>query len=176
MQFAAGKSGASGFSLIELMIASTVLVVGLLGGIGVICVATANNSRSRLNTTAATLAESIMERITAIPANTATTMTDCKGNTFVLNTAVGGSPLVNSGAFGGVQADFSQPPVPGYQMQYLVCTSSQGLPYDVRWTIDPGPTPSTQLVTVSAKALPGTTTPVAVFAKPVTLRTLRGSF
>ena len=58
---------ARGFSLIELMIAMVVLAVGLLGGIMVIGVAKANNGRSKLHTTAVTLAESTMEKIVAIP-------------------------------------------------------------------------------------------------------------
>ena len=57
-----------GFSLIEVMIATVVLVVGLLGGIAVIAVATANDGRSKLHSTAILLAQSTMEKIAAIPA------------------------------------------------------------------------------------------------------------
>jgi len=64
---ARNKKMARGFSLIELMIAMVVLAVGLLGGIMVIGVAKANNGRSKLHTTAVTLAESTMEKIVAIP-------------------------------------------------------------------------------------------------------------
>jgi prepilin-type N-terminal cleavage/methylation domain-containing protein len=64
----AGKRGkARGFSLIELTMAMSVLAIGLLGGIVVIGMATANNGRSKLHTTAVTLAESTMEKILAIP-------------------------------------------------------------------------------------------------------------
>src|ERR1700727_1592145 len=49
-----------GFSLIELMIAMAVLAVGLLGGIMVIVMSTANNGKSKLHTTAVNLAESTM--------------------------------------------------------------------------------------------------------------------
>lgn len=176
------QAGAEGFSLIEVLIAMVVLAVGLLGGISVICVATANNGRSRLNTTAATLAESTLERIMAVPvratgANAVTTLTDCKGNTFTINTAPGGLAVINAGAFGGVQEDFSQLPAAGYSMQYVVCSSRQGIPYDVRWTVDAGPTIGTEMVTVSAKPLPGTATAAGtVFSRPVTLRSLRGDF
>jgi prepilin-type N-terminal cleavage/methylation domain-containing protein len=166
-----------GFSLIELMIAMTVLVVGLLGSMGIIFVATASNGRSKLNTTAATLAESTMERIVTIPqsatgAAALTSITDCAGNTIIVNTVPGGSPLLSSGAFADV--DFNQPAVPGYSMVYTVCPAGTGVPYDVRWRIDPGPTPRTQLVTVSAKALAGNVSPVAVFSRPRTLHQLRG--
>ncbi len=81
-----------GFSLIELMIAMAVLGVGLLGGIVVIAVASANDGRSKLHSTAVTLAESTMEKIIAIPqqaagADAETTMTDCAGTPFVIETA-----------------------------------------------------------------------------------------
>ena len=171
----ASRPSQRGFSYIELMIAMAVLTVGLLGGIAVICAATANNGRSKLHTNAAALAESTLEKIIALPQGGATTLTDCQGNVFTIQTAVlaAGAPAVIN-VFGGTQINFSQAPVAGYSMQYAICTPGQGISYDVRWRIDAGPTPSTELVTVSAKALPGTTAPAASFAMPVTLRGLRG--
>src|SRR5262245_36459799 len=105
-----------GFSLIELMIAMVVLAVGLLGGIMVIVVATTNNSRSKLHSTAATMAQSTMEKILAIPKRAAgaaamTKITDCAGNTFTIQTAPGGSPLIRRGAFAG-SINFSRAPLP----------------------------------------------------------------
>lgn len=171
-----GAKAQRGFSYLELMIAMVVLAVGLLGGIAVLFAATANNGRSKLHTTAAALAESTLEKIVALPQGAATTVSDCQGNVFNVSTADAGAnstPLITS--FGASQVDFSQPPVTGYSMQYAVCTAGQGVSYDVRWRIDPGPTPSTQLITVSAKALPGTATPAVAFVRPVTLRGLRGA-
>lgn len=168
-----------GFSLIELMIAMTVLVIGLLGSMGIIFVATASNGRSKLNTTAATLAESTMERIVTIPqsasgtaANTA--ITDCAGNAFVVATSLGGSPLISGGAFDAT-VDYSQPATLNYSMLYTVCPAGSGVTYDVRWRIDAGPTPATQLVTVSAKPLTSNANPAATFARPVTLHAYRGN-
>ena len=167
----------SGFSLIEVMMAMLVLAVGLMGSIGMICVAAASNGGSKLNTTAATLAESTMERIVTIPAGAAgnsalTSLTDCQGNVFTMDSSQGGSPLTTSGAFTGV--DFRQPAVPNYSMQYVMCSGGQGMTYDVRWRVDPGPTPSTDLVTVSVRstAVAGS---AAALARPITLRTLRGN-
>ncbi len=159
-----------GFSLIELMIAMTVLAIGLLGGIAFIAVATASNGRSRLNTTAATLAESTMERIVAIPqkatgAAALTTLTDCSGQSFTINTAPGGSPLIASGALAG-SVDYSQPAV----------ASRTGVTYDIRWRIDPGPTHSPQLVTVSARSLTGAGAPAAKLVRPFPLYQLRGDY
>src|SRR5579864_422188 len=161
-----------GFSLIELMITMVVLAVGLLAGLGMIIAAIASNGGPKTNTATATLAESTMERIVAVPlspsgVSSPTSLSDCAGNNFTINTAAGGSPLVTT--TWGVSADFQQPPVPGYSMLYVNCATGQGLTYDIRWTIEPGPTPSTELVTVSARAVGTNTGPAAPFVRPVTL-------
>lgn len=169
-----------GFSLIELMAAMVVLAVGLLGGIAVIAVANANDGRSRLHSTAVTIAQSTMEKIVAIPtsaANTETTITDCAGP-HTVETAVpvapGVSPaLVDSGAFVGT-IDFSQPTITNYWMDYAICSAEGNVIYDVRWRIDPGPTPATQLVTVSVKPKAGVGPAQLTLA--YTLRQLRGDF
>lgn len=166
-----------GFSLLELAIAMAVLLVGLLGGIVVIGVASANNGRSKFHTTAATLAESTMERILAIPETATgtaaqTQITDCSGNTYTVETAAGGSPLVPSGgAFSG-SIDFSKAAKPNYSMNYTMCSTSGGT-YDVRWRVDSGPTRSTQLITVSVKSISANG---ALLTLPYTLHQLRGDF
>ena len=169
-----------GFSLIEVTIAMAVLVIGLLGGIVVIGVASANDGRSKLHSTAMTLAQSTMEKIVAIPsnsANTQTALTDCGGTAHTIETVVpagGNSPaLISSGAFAGT-IDFSQPTVANYSMVYVTCSTGGNVGYDVRWRIDPGPTPATQLVTVSAKPL--VSAGAAQFTLPYTLHQLRGNF
>jgi prepilin-type N-terminal cleavage/methylation domain-containing protein len=163
-------TGQAGFSLIEVMLAILVLGIGLLGSIGMICAAAASNSGSKLNTTAATLAESTMEKIVAMPQGGAAlpNLTDCKGNTFSMGTTVSNNPP-DPGVI-----DFRQPPVPNYSMLYVMCSSGQDITYDVRWRVDPGPSPATELVTVSVKS--GVSAgPVAALARPITLRTLRGN-
>jgi len=167
-----------GFSLIEVTVAMSVLAVGLLGSIVVIGVASANDGRSKLHSTAVTLAQSTMEKIVAIPANAVgtdaeTKMTDCTGNTYLIETAAGGSDLITSGAFTG-SVDFSKPVVANYAMVYATCGAASNVKYDIRWQIDAGPTPATQMVTVSARPL--VTAGAAQFTLPYTLHQLRGNF
>src|SRR5207302_10042702 len=127
---------ARGFSLIEVMIATVVLVVGLLGGIAVIAVATANDGRSKLHSTAILLAQSTMEKIAAIPAaagNTQTTLTDCAGTPHTIETAVlapgGGPALIDTGAFAGT-IDFSQATVANYSRVYVTCSTGANVGFD----------------------------------------------
>lgn len=173
---------AKGFSLIELMVAMLVLAFGLVAGAAVISTAIATNGRARFDTTATALAESVMEHIVAIPsraqsAAALTSMTDCAGTTFTMNTVQGGAPLIQAGPFTG-NVDFLQAPVGEYSMRYTICSAGQNMLYDVRWRIDPGPTPFTQLVTVAAKNVgqAGNSAGGNRFALPVRLRTIRGTF
>jgi prepilin-type N-terminal cleavage/methylation domain-containing protein len=178
----AGK--ARGFSLIEVMIAMAVLSVGLLGGMVVIAMATANDGRSKLHTTAMTLAQSTMETILSVPPGAAglgtqRTIPDCTGGpAFTVETGPAGatlpvgSPLITSGAFAG-SVDFSQARVPNYSMLYVMCSVGSNVAYDIRWTIEQGPTPSTRWVTVSAKPV---ASGAAQFTLPFTLRQLKGGF
>jgi prepilin-type N-terminal cleavage/methylation domain-containing protein len=162
-----------GFSLLELMIAVCVLAIGILGGMGVICAATASNGSSKINTAAATLAESTMERILAVPPNATgaaavTSVSDCSGNAFVMSTVPGGSPVSN-GLFPGI--DYAQPQIANYSMTYVTCS---GLSFDVRWRVDNGPTPSTQMITLSVKSLRNAANPAASFTRKLTLHSVRG--
>ncbi len=159
------RTTTAGFSLLELMIAVSVLTVGILGGMGVICAAMASNGNSKLNTAGAMLAQSTMEKIMAAPQQAATSMSDCNGNTFPVSTVLGGGAS-------GLNIDFTQPPVQNYSMTYVTCS---GLAFDVRWRIDVGPTPSTQLVTVSVKSLRSAAAPAAALARKFTVRSLRGN-
>jgi hypothetical protein len=57
-------------------------------------------------------------------------------------------------------------------MRYVMCSTGGSVAYDVRWRIDPGSTPSTQLVTVSAKPVVKN----GIATLPYTLHQERGNF
>ena len=182
----------SGFSLIELLIAMIVLVVGLLGGMIVILTAIASNARNRFDTAAVALAQSTMDRIVVLTISAGiqtTSITDCDGTAHSMTTAPGGAALVDlSGISNGVQAiDFTQNPVAGYQMLYKLCATgaADGLPtgnpqlYDVRWNVsNPINGGSTELVLVAAKNVTedgNGARQTRFFNVPATLRALRGN-
>lgn len=171
-----------GMTLIELMIALTVLVVGLLGTLTIMTIAVAANGRNRLDSSSSTMVQMVSEKITSIPANTTgtpalLTITDCNpaGSPTAdhsVNTAGtssgAGAPLDSNG-----NVDFTQATVDGYSMTYYACgTSGRQVLYDVRWNIQTK-TRYAKLITVSAR-MSGAGSDLKYFATPVTVRTIMG--
>jgi hypothetical protein len=174
-----------GFSLVELTIAMFVLTVGVLGGMTMIIMGMTRNNTNRVDTTATNAAQTVMEAIAGVPANSVTPftgITDCTGTQKSINPTAG----IAAGGAGaglmpnGIDIDFSQGPVAGYQMNYIVCnnaanTNGLQVVYDVRWHITPvGPGSIAKMVIVSARQ------PFVAGSKgigaitPVTLRTIVG--
>jgi prepilin-type N-terminal cleavage/methylation domain-containing protein len=159
-----------GMSLVELMIAMVVLLVGLVGSMSLVAISMGNNGRSKQQSNSTIVAQGITEKIASMRATLAPVLpvTDCAGNAFNVNTVAGGSPVTASG-----DIDFTQAPVAGYQMLYTDCgTNGRQLIYDIRWNIQQ-PTPNVKILVVSAKRQT-TGTDLKVFSLPVTIRTLIG--
>jgi hypothetical protein len=180
MELTKGKvrSSQRGMSLIELMIASVVLIVGVLGCAALIPVAIGTNSRNRQQSNSTVIAQMTMEKIISLPITTVTgTITDCAGTANNINTtgSVGGtgSTLLPTGAIDFSQARGGAGAPAGYYMLYKTCATLVGqATYDIRWNIQ---TPSTyvKLVTVSAQ-LKGSGTNRIMYSVPVTIRSMVG--
>jgi prepilin-type N-terminal cleavage/methylation domain-containing protein len=159
-----------GMTLIELMIAMVVLLVGIVGSMALIAYAIGGNNRSRQQSNATVIAQMLAEKISSQKASLSNNLSvsDCTGTTSTVYTAAGGGALTSGG-----DVDFTQSAVTGYQMYYTDCGSSgKQMIYDVRWTITQ-PSTYTKLVIVSAK-MKGAGTDVKVFSLPVSVRTLVG--
>lgn len=159
-----------GMSLIELMIALVVLLVGVVGSMSLIGLSVGGNGRSRQQSNSTALVQMVAEKISSVKASTSPTLTitDCAGNSSTIATAVGGSALTSVGA-----VDFTQSPVSTYQMLFTDCaTGGMQFTYDVRWNITQ-PTPYIKFLTVSAQKQ-NAGTDVKFFSLPVTIRTLIG--
>ena len=169
----------AGVSMIELMMAGAILVIASLGMIGLIVGSIATNNRNKIDSTQTMLAGSILEQINSTLIGSGTsTLTDCAGTSFTVNTAAGGANL------SGGKIDFTQATPPAnYYMIYRLntpCTSTgalQGI-YDVRWHVDVVGAPltptSTYLLTVGAK-LQNHGEGNLLFSLPVTLRVMSGN-
>lgn len=168
-----------GFTLIELMIAITVLGIGMLGAIALMLMGMQGDSRSKTDTTATVLDQEVIELYSTLknyPQPTFVTIYDCAlngangheadlgqgakplGNGAVLYTA-GTAPTTSQ--IGDI--DWTQPlptlataATPGYAMEYQTCS---GDIYEVRWNVmdlTPNPAPAgttgrLSMLTVSAR-------------------------
>jgi hypothetical protein len=165
-------------SLIEMMIACIVLLVGVIATVSLIPLAIGTNAKNRQQSNSTVISQMIMEKILSLPPGAPTpTLTDCTGSSTNINatgTATGaGATLLSNG-----DADFSQTAgssgdPAGYYMLYTVCGSNgQQSIYDVRWHIVT-PSPYVEQVTVSAKLKGSGTNPV-LFSPTVSIRSMIG--
>ena len=162
----------SGMSLVELLIAMVVLMVGLVASLALVAISMTNNGRSRQQGNSTIVSQMITEKISSVRATTSPLLqiTDCAGNIFnVSTTAGGGSPLTATG-----DVDFAQAPVAGYQMLFTDGgTNGRQITYDVRWNIQ-APSPNVKLLVVSTKRQNSLGGDLKYFSLPVTIRTLIG--
>ncbi len=161
-----------GMTLIELMIAMLVLAVGIIASMGLIVRAISGDGWSKQLSNSTVLAQTVTERIMAIPAtnNTIVTITDCANNVSNVNTNPGGAALLSTG-----EVDFTQSAVTNYQMYYTDCdTNGRQATYDIRWNVQAiANSTNVKLLTVSSR-LKNAGTSAVVFAPEATVRTIVG--
>jgi prepilin-type N-terminal cleavage/methylation domain-containing protein len=183
----------SGLTLIELMIAMTVLAVGLAGIMAIVIASLYGNAKNRTDTASTMLSQMVIEQMADVPASLNTTLqvTDCAGTVWRISTAAGGATLKTTNSFPvwvvgdvdfNVAAAYGAAPGNGYGMAYVACgtNGSTGLTYDVRWNVQPSGGGTTKRVVVAARVrgTAGTTAGGAnniYFAIPAQLKTILGS-
>jgi Tfp pilus assembly protein PilV len=181
--------GERGMGLLELLIAMTVLTVGMLGSMVMILTGMQSNSRNKTDTTATVLDQEILETFATLknyPQAGSVAIYDCSGNSVFYLASYGqgsfasggnGAPLTSTG-----DIDWTQPTptlataaTAGYAMQYTNCS---GDTYEVRWNVrDAENAPSSKsrlsILTVSSRLKAAKNSHQAMlFAPPTTLRTL----
>ena len=179
----------SGVTLIELMFACFVLVVGMLGVLAMLLMAIQSNARARFDTTGTMLAQMVMEQINVLPTNAEDalgnsvqqiTLVDCATPThaaanLVINvqSGTGGAAVGANLTNNNTEIDWTQTyaSVPtGYKMTYHSCGDTE---FEVRWHIEQS-TSLTKYVVVSARQKFFNTKNTAMFSPPTTLRTISG--
>jgi prepilin-type N-terminal cleavage/methylation domain-containing protein len=194
------RLGESGMSLLELMIAMTVLTVGLLGSMVMILTAMETNSRSKTDNYATILDQEIMEKFATLnnyPKSGSVTIYDCAliggsadahlasllqgaygtGNGATLYTSSTVPAGYNVGDVDWSQASptLATSTTAGYAMMYRTCS---GDIYEVRWNIMDGnagspPVSRISLLTVSSRETAAKGSNLGMlYAPPTTLRTL----
>jgi Tfp pilus assembly protein PilV len=175
---ASAGSAQRGVTLIELLMAFVVILVGMTGGLLLLLMAIATNGRSKRDTEATSIAQVIVEQMSSRSAeshNTSFAVRDCRASSlggpqaWTIETA--GSASGQGARVNSVTADvdwiqsFGDIPA-NYKATYASC-GSDGTIYEVRWNVRVLTT-TTRLVTISAR--PRTSS----FVPPVTLRTILG--
>jgi prepilin-type N-terminal cleavage/methylation domain-containing protein len=159
-----------GMTLIELMIALVVLLVGVVGSMSLVAISIGSDGRNRQQSNSTTLSQMMIEKISSVKASTSPVLTvlDCVGNSYTVNTAAGGGALTTGG-----DVDFTQTPVANYQMYYTDCgTGGRQITYDIRWNIVQTSS-YVKFVTVSTR-MKNAGGNLRFFALPVTVHTLVG--
>ena len=181
-----------GMSMIELLIAMTVMAIGVSGILSLVLLAIAANQRSKGDTTSTMLAQLVIEQAQMVPANgvvaggaggtlnvPTVTVVDCAGTAQVIRLTAGGANVTAGGEIDWTQAPGAVPG--GFQMNYAACTQAgvagqnNWMLYDVRWNITQPYGAMSKQIVVSARPAAAQFGGVANFknfARPVTLRTV----
>ena len=97
------RNSEAGVTIVETLMAGAILVIGSLSMLTLIVDAIATNNRNRIDSTQTMLATSILEQINSTLIGSGTSsLTDCAGTTWTINTAPGGANL------SGAAIDFTQ--------------------------------------------------------------------
>ena len=137
------RDGQGGFTLLELLVATVIILVGLVAVAQLVPTSVLMNTNNRNDGTALVFAQHEMEAIRALPLSQPT-FSDPRGVICPLgNTCQLGDPTqpgtlvgspVNTGS-GSPIIDFSSAPVNGYNFTYLDPNDPYGAAYDVRWAV-----------------------------------------
>jgi Tfp pilus assembly protein PilV len=181
----------AGMGLIELLIASAMLLIGLTALLGLCLAAAYTNNKNGKDTSSTLLAQMVLEQISSQhPDSIATiTLTDCANVGHIVATAGGAAPN-GSGAnldtnaanptYGMIDWSQQSNAVPAsYSMLYTDCNANgRQTVYDVRWNIITVSANETRLITVSARQMTSWNSSTGGdgfrFALPVTLRGIGG--
>lgn len=173
----------AGFSILEMMIATVILLVGLVAVAELVPASIFSNQQSRASSAALVFAQRELDQMLDQPL-VLTTFTDAIGNTCSLGLAGSpggtfwGSPVVvststnggNGESFSQVLIDFNQALVPNYSINYPDPTDPTGVAYDIRWAVivtGNGSTVSAKRFILGVRQIGGNG-----FFQPVTLDTM----
>lgn len=129
-----GATASAGFSILEMLIASGILMFGVISVVELIPTSLRTNVNNRLDTMATVIAQRELDQMLSQPV-TANSFTDKDGNFVNLAGAgLAGSPVIMDGTTAVI--DFSQSQIPGYSIpNYVDPNDPSGTPFELRWAV-----------------------------------------
>jgi prepilin-type N-terminal cleavage/methylation domain-containing protein len=133
--FTNSRVGQRGFSILEMMFATVILLVGLVAVAQLVPASILLNYRNRTDSAALVFAQRELDQFLDQPL-TSTSFSDLLGNPCSLGNpaspnTVQGSPLQSNQAL----IDFGQATVANYSFTFADSTDPTGTTYDVRWAV-----------------------------------------
>jgi prepilin-type N-terminal cleavage/methylation domain-containing protein len=159
--FKEADASENGFSLLEMIIATAILLVGSLSVVQLVPASLKSNLYNRMDTMATTVAQQELDQMLLQPLalSPAYSFADAAGNTISLGDpskpgVVVGSPVIMQGALATI--DFSANPVSGYNIQnYKDDKDPTGAIFELRWAVITAITTPTNGAIVSRRIIIG---------------------
>jgi prepilin-type N-terminal cleavage/methylation domain-containing protein len=157
--FKGGCARENGFSLLEMVLATAILLVGVLSVVQLVPASLKSNLYNRMDTMATTVAQQELDQMLVQPLGPPYTFTDTAGNVISLGDpsqpgVVVGSPVIMQGALATI--DFSADKVSGYNIQkYQDFKDPTASSYELRWAVITATTTTTNGAIVSRRIIIG---------------------
>jgi len=136
------RAGQGGFSILEMLIASAIMMVGIISVVQLVPASLQLNASNRLDTLATVIAQRELDQMLSQPLDpTKPTFTDKDGRVISLGGAGSpGAPVIMQGQT--AQIDFTAAPVPGFSIPAYSDPNDPtgtGATFELRWAVIPSP-------------------------------------
>jgi hypothetical protein len=137
-----GHSRQCGFSILEMVLASAIMMVGIISVVQLVPASLQLNASNRLDTTATVIAQRELDQMLSQPL-TVSSFLDTDGRTISLGGANSpGAPVVMDSQGQTAQIDFTAAPVAGFSIpEYVDPNDPSGASFEVRWAVIPQVSP-----------------------------------
>jgi Tfp pilus assembly protein PilV len=131
------RMGQGGFSILEMLIASAIMMVGIVSVVQLVPASLQLNATNRLDTLATVIAQRELDQMLSQPLDpTKTTFTDKAGYVISLGGAGSpGAPVIMQGQT--AQIDFTAAPVAGFSIPAYSDPNDPSAIFELRWAVIP---------------------------------------
>jgi hypothetical protein len=136
--FAGNGRNQDGFSVLEMIVASAILMVGIVSVVQLVPASLKNSVGNRMDTMATVVAQRELDQMLSRPLNLPPTFLDKDGNFVSLDgTSGSGAAVVMSGQSAIIDFSASTPPAGFYIPSYVDSNDLTGPSFELRWAVFP---------------------------------------